>query len=315
MLTYHTFRNSDPPALAALWRSRAGQPGLLQPVSPDVLDQLVFAKPYFDREGLVLAWDGNELMGFAHAGFGPNADQSWICTDAGAICILLVRPECAEAETADGLLERCEAYLRGRGAKTIFGGGFYPLNPFYLGLYGGSELSGVLDADTVARQALAARGYQEIERTALLRRDLNSFESLVNRRQMQVQRQMVVEVTFDAPRRTWWEESTLGEFDLTRFELAPRGGSPVATATFRGMEPSGTTSAGRAAGLIELTVNESYRRRGLAVFLLSEAFRRFLRQGITHIETQSRQTDVVALAMFRKLGFQQILEGGVWKKE
>ena len=33
MPTYRTFRNSDPPVLTDLWRSRAGQPGLLQPVS------------------------------------------------------------------------------------------------------------------------------------------------------------------------------------------------------------------------------------------------------------------------------------------
>jgi hypothetical protein len=54
MLTYRTFRNSDPPALAALWRSRAGQPGLVQPVSPDLLEQLVFSRLYFDYGGL--AW-------------------------------------------------------------------------------------------------------------------------------------------------------------------------------------------------------------------------------------------------------------------
>jgi len=44
MLTFRTFRNSDPPVLAALWRSRAGQPGLWQPVSPDLLEQMLFAK-------------------------------------------------------------------------------------------------------------------------------------------------------------------------------------------------------------------------------------------------------------------------------
>ena len=67
MLTYRTFRNFDPPVLAALWRSRAGQPGLLQPVSPDVLEQLVFAKIYFDYSGLVVAWNDDQPVGFAHA--------------------------------------------------------------------------------------------------------------------------------------------------------------------------------------------------------------------------------------------------------
>jgi GNAT superfamily N-acetyltransferase len=316
MLTFRTFRNSDPPVLTALWRSRAGQPGLLQPVSPDVLEQLIFAKLYFDYGGLFLACDDGQPVGFAHAGFGPNADESWTSTDAGVTCVVLVRPGCAEADVAAGLLDRCEEYLRCRGAKVLFGGGLYPLNPFYIGLYGGSELPGVLDSDVVARQALAARGYREVERTMLLRRELGGFESLVDRRQMQVRRQMIVEVTVDAPTRTWWEACTLGEFDLTRFDLVSRGGgSPVATATFRSMEPSGTTSAGRAAGLIGLSVDESYRRRGLAIFLLSEAFRQFLRQGIMHVEVQARQTDAPVLAMLQKLGFQVVGQGGVWRKE
>lgn len=316
MLTYRSFRNTDPPLLTALWRSRAGQPGLLQPVSPDLLEQLVFAKLYFDYGGLFLAFDDGQPVGFAHAGFGPNADESGISTDAGVTCVVLVRPGCAEPEVAGGLLDRCEEYLRRRGAKTLYGGGLQPLCPFYVGLYGGSELPGVLDSDTVARCLFAARGYQEAQRTTILRRELGGFESLVDRRQMQVRRQMIVEVTADAPTRTWWEACTVGEFDLTRFDMVPRtGGSPVATAVFRSMESSGTTSVGRAAGLIGLSVDEPYRRRGLAVFLLSEAFRQFLRQGIMHVEVQARQTNAAVLEMFLKLGFQQVEQGGVWRKD
>ena len=124
MLTYRTFRNADPPVLSSLWRSRAGQPGLLQPVSPDLLEQLVFAKLYFDYAGLVLAYDDGQPVGFAHAGFGPNAAANWICTDVGVTCMVLVRPDCAEAEVAAGLLDRCEDYLRRRGATVFYGAAF-----------------------------------------------------------------------------------------------------------------------------------------------------------------------------------------------
>jgi GNAT superfamily N-acetyltransferase len=316
MLTYRAFRNTDPPLLASLWRSRAGQTGLLQPVSPDMLEQLVFAKLYFDYAGLVLACDDGRPVGFAHAGFGPNAAENWISTDVGVTCPVLVRPDCAEMEVADGLLDRCEDYLRRRGAKVFFGGGIEPLTPFYVGLYGGSELPGVLDSDAVARRAFSARGYREIERTAILRCDLSGFESPIDRWQMQVRRQMIVEVTADAPTRTWWEACTVGSFDLTRFDLAPRGGgTAIATATFLSMEASGTAMIGRAAGLLSLCVDENYRRRGLAVFLLSEAFRQFLRQGIAQVEVQTRSNNAAALAMFRKLGLEQTAEGGVWRKD
>ncbi|MCE5302485.1 MAG: GNAT family N-acetyltransferase [Planctomycetaceae bacterium] len=315
MLTYRTFKNFDPPTLASLWRSRAGQPGLWQPVSPDLLEQLVFAKLYFDYQGLWLASEDGQTVGFAHAGFGPNADRTGVSTDAGVICLALLQPGPAEAEVADGLFDRCEQYLRQRGARTIQGGGVAPRNPFYTGLYGGSELPGVLDSDATVRSALAARGYREVEQVVLLQRDLNGFEALIDRRQMQIRRQTIVEVTIDAPTQTWWDACTVGEFDLTRFDLVPRtGDEPIASATFRSMEPSGTTSAGRAVGLINITVAEPYRRRGLAIFLLSEAFRQFLRLGITQVDAQLPKNDSVLPAMFQKLGFHKVQEGGVWQK-
>ena len=120
----------------------------------------------------------------------------------------------------------------------------------------------------------------------------------------------------DAPTRTWWEACTVGSFDLTRFDLVPRGGgSVVATATFRSMEPSGTATVGRAAGLIDISVDAAYRRRGLAIFLLSEAFRQFLRQGILQVDVQVRQGQSVALSILQKLGFRQVDQGGVWRKQ
>jgi GNAT superfamily N-acetyltransferase len=316
MLTYRSFRNFDPPLLTSLWRSRAGQFGLVQPVSPDLLEQLVFAKTYFDYGGLWLAFDGAEPVGFAHAGFGPNPAESAISTDVGVTCLVLVRPGCAEADVAAGLVERCEDYLRRRGATVLQGGGAYPINPFYVGLYGGSELPGVLDSDTVARGVFAARGYEEVARTSILRRELGGFEPLVDRQQMQVRRQMLIEVTADAPSRTWWEACTLGEFDVTRFEMVSRvGGSRVASALFRSIESSGSAALGRAAGLIEIKVEPSYRGRGLATFLLSEAFRQFLRQGIMHVEAQVPANNEAGLGLFQRFGFSQVAQGGIWRKD
>jgi ribosomal protein S18 acetylase RimI-like enzyme len=291
----------------------------MQPVSSDLLEQLVFAKIYFDYDGLVLAHDDGRLVGFAHAGFGPNPEQTWISTETGVICLVLTDPKGAEAEVADGLLDRCEDYLRRRGAKFLLGGGLQPHCPFYIGLYGGSELPGVLDSDTVVRQALTARGYHEAQRTLLFRRGLDGFESQIDRQQMQVRRQMQVEVTSDAPTRTWWEACTFGEFDITQFELVTRvSGATVATALFRSLEPSVTnitTGAGRGVGLIGLAVDAVCHRRGVATFLLNEAFRQFLRQGIVHVEAQTSDSNTAAIGLLRKLGLQETARGGVWRKD
>ncbi len=315
MLTYRSFRNADPPLLTALWRSRAGLPGLMDPVSPDLLEQLVFAKPYFDYAGLILAFQGGSPVGFAHAGFGPNEQLSAVSFNLGVTSIVIVCPDCAEGEVAAGLLEQCEQYLRARGAKVLYGGGIQPLNPFYLGLYGGSELPGVLDSDVVARNLYQSHEYQEIERTRIAQVDLSRFEAVIDRSQMQIRRQMVVEETIDFPTRNWWEACTLGEFDLTRFEMVPRGGGPaVARAIFRSMEPAGTNSSGRRSGLIEFHVDSAYRRRGYAVFLLSEVFRQFARQGITTVEAQTMESNAPAINLYQKLGLKPIGEGRVYRK-
>jgi GNAT superfamily N-acetyltransferase len=315
MITYSTFHNTDPPVLTELWRSRAGETGYVQPASCDLFEQLVFSRLYFDYHGLVIAREDGRALGFAHAGFGSNEARNGLSTDDGAICLLLTRPEAA-AEAAEGLLLQCEQYLARRGAKRIFGGCLAPLCPFYLGLFNASLTPGVLDADEVVKQLYLGRGYEEIHRLSLMRRDLCGFEAPIDRNQMAIRRGMIVEVTVDAPTRNWWEACTLGEFDLTRFEVVPRGGgSPAAWAVFRNMEPSGSASVVRSIGLVELQVAESFRGRGVAIFLLSEAFRRFLRDGITLVEAQVMNGNAAAAALLRKLGFHETGQGGVFRKD
>jgi len=316
MLTYRAFCNTDPPVLTELWRSCAGRPGLRKLVSADLFEQLVFAKLYFDYGGLIIARDEGRPVGFAHAGFGPDETADRVSTELGVVCMVMVRPDYDGTEAAVGLLDCCEQYLRRRGSKVLYGGGIQPLNPFYLGLYGGSEVPGVLDSDQLARDLFISHGYREIDRTLVVRRELDDFQAVIDRQQMQIRRRMIVEVTQDPPARNWWEACTMGEFDLTRFDVIPRGGGPaVAQATFRSMEPGGTTGIGRASGLIELNVDRAHRRKGLAVFLLSEAFRQFIRQGIMLVEAQTMQHNAAARALYHKLGFRQVGQGSVFRKD
>lgn len=316
MLLCRPFQNTDPPSIAEIWRSRAGQCGLKESISVDLFEQLVFGKIYFDCRGLILAFDGDRPVGFAHAGFGPNQQRSGISTESGVICMLVVRPDCAEAEVADALLRQCESYLRSRGAKVLYGGAVWPMVPFYLGLYGGSQMPGVLDSDTLARELYQSHGYQEIERTVVFRRSVSSsFHPPMDRRQMQLKRRLTVQTTSDPPPRDWWEACTIGDFDLTRFELVPRGGGPhLATVTVRALEPGRSWEFARACGLMELAVEPSHRRQGLATFLLAESFRLLVRQGVTAFEAQTELSNSASVALFRKLGLEQQEEGIVFSK-
>jgi ribosomal protein S18 acetylase RimI-like enzyme len=317
MFTYRSFRNTDPPLLVDIWRSRAGQRGLLQPVSADLFEQFVFAKLYFDYQGLILAFDGDRAVGFAHAGFGPDDGRPVVSTQFGVTCLVLTRPDCSNpAEVASGLLAACEDYLRGRGAQVLYGGGLSPLNPFYLGLYGGSELPGILQSDTIAVELFRAHNYREIDQTQILDRNLQGFQAPISRQQLQLRRQMALEVLVDAPTCSWWQASTSGDFDLTRFDVHPRGGGTViASATFRNMDPSGACGFIRAAGLMDVWVETSHLRQGLATYLLAEAFQHFLRQGITVVEAQTMQRNTAARGLYQKLGFVQVDQGLVFRKE
>ena len=69
------------------------------------------------------------------------------------------------------------------------------------------------------------------------------------------------------------------------------------------------------AGLIDLEVNPEYRRQGLATFLLGEAFRHLQCCGISLVEAQTMQNNEPAKGLYKKLGFQEIDQGVVFRKD
>ena len=317
MTTYRAFRNTDPPALVDVWRSCAGRSGRAQPVSVDRFEQAVFGKLYFDYDGLIVALEGDRPVGFAHAAFAPEQWQQRLGAGRGLICLVLVRPGCARAEeVAEGLLERCEAYLVRHGVEVIDGGVVRPYNPFYSGLYVGSGLPGVLDSEVFGAELYRSHGYAEIDRTFCFRRPLNGFRPPVDRHQVQLRRRLSVQVTVGPPARHWWEACATADFELTRFEVSQRGAGPVlASATFREVESNRGSAAARVNGLLELDVAPSHRRQGLATFLLAESFRQRARQGVSIVEAQASRQNGPGVALCRKLGMEEVEQGIVFRKE
>ncbi len=314
MICYRPFRNTDLPLLAELWRLGATGRGFMQPMSTALLDQMVISKPYFDRLGLIVAVDESIPVGFVHAGFGPGADENRLSHEVGVTCILLTRPHEAEVTIAQELLARSEEYLRGRGAKILYGGGVRPLDPFYLGLYGGSEMPGVLTSDGITQQFYRANNYQEVERIRVFHLPLASFRPLVDRKQLQIRRTTRLETIVDPPARTWWEACTIGGFERLRFNLSSPEG-PLGTVTLWRMDPLASTWGVCAYGMIELMVDPTRHRQGLATFLLGEAFRHLQSQGVSVIEAQATQQNAAAVALYQKLGFQEVDQGAILRKE
>jgi ribosomal protein S18 acetylase RimI-like enzyme len=312
---FRPFRNSDPPYLAEIWRSQPPQRGVMQPMSAGLLEQFVLSKPYFDAAGLIVAERDGRRVGFVHAGFGSNDEGSGLSTESGTTYVLMLHRDAPDGALADELLARSEAYLRERGAKVIYGGGIRPLNAFYLGLYGGSELPGVLASDVVFGDALRRGGYREIDRVMVLERDLSTFRPAVTREQRQLKRIATSGERISPPSNTWWEACTTGAFDrldyfvqnLTTYEV-------LANVSFWDVEPLSTGWGAPTAGMFDLTVATASRRQGIATFLLGEALNRLRNRGMVRCEAQTMHGNTPALALYAKLGFVTVDQGMVFRK-
>jgi len=233
VIEFRVFRNTDPPRLAEVWRSQVGHFELMQPMSMAVLERYVLSKPVFDRQGLIIAHEADKVVGFAHAGFGPSEDQNGLSMERGVTSLVMLRPE-VESAVAGELLARSEEYLRTRGAVQLFGGGNYPLSPFYYGLYGGSEFSGVLHRDARMQTLFRDHGYQELRRTLVFHRELSDFRPVVDRQQLKIRRQFTIETIVDPSTTTWWEAVMFEPFERTRCLLVPKdGGAPQASVSDR----------------------------------------------------------------------------------
>ncbi len=302
--------------MAEIWRDQPPQRGLIQPVSPTLLDQFVFSKPYFDPAGLILATEGGQAMGFVHAGFGPNETQTEIETEIGTTYQLMLRSGARHETLADELLSRAEAYLRGRGTKVIYAGGIRPLNGFYLGLYGGSELPGVLASDPVFNTVTVRNGYREIDKVTVLQLELAAYRQPFTRPQRQLRREMTFSEVYDPPATSWWDAVTTAGFERLQFILQKAGSNePLASVWFWNIEPLSSSWGVPTAGMFDLEVCSDRRRQGLATFLLGEALERLKNRGVVRVEAQTMRENTAALALYNKLGFTRVAEGTVYRKE
>ena len=281
-----------------------------------MLEQYVLAKPYFDPPGLLLAIDKDEIVGMIHAGFGASEDRSTLDHEMGVICMLLLAPHVEDGEAIGStLIALAQDYLQQQGAKVLYAGGIHPMNPFYLGLYGGSELPGILAGDTVALHLLQQNGYEVVDQVAILERDLSDFRPKVDRKTLQVRRKYHIEATFDPPLRSWWDACSYGITDRTQFVLRGRGEeTPACSATFWDLEPLASSWGVQAVGLIDLATSESLRREGLATYLVGEALRQLHAYGISRCQVQTMQSNEAALGLYSRLGFEQVDQGLVLRR-
>ena len=280
-----------------------------------LLEQYVYSKLYFDPAGLIIATKNDVPIGFAHGGLGSDETGGRLDTQDGMTYQVLVHADHADTAIEDELLHRSEAHLQSGGVSVLYGGGIRPLNSFYLGLYGGSELPGILDSNPTQQALFSRCGYRTISRVVVLHCDLALFRLPISWQVRECGRRCRILPIPDPAPKSWWEAVTTCCFDRIAYGLYERGvDAPCGEARFWFMEPLGVTWGMKAAGLYALEIDPNRRRLGMATCLLGQALTDLRQQGVAVVEAQTMQENEPALALYRKLGFVIVDHGSVFRK-
>jgi ribosomal protein S18 acetylase RimI-like enzyme len=316
VIEYRRFRNTDPPGLVEVWNDALTGRGAVRLRNSSALESCALSKLFFDPEGLIVATAAGRLVGFAHAGFGSNAEGSGIDLQAGVTCVLEVHSAHRGQGIGTELLRRSEEYLRTRGARQLYAGAMAPLNPFYLGLYGGSELPGFLASDVGAEAFMTRRGYRVCRTTRVLQRRLSVPLKTFDARFVSYRQRF--ELCEDAASRlgTWWQYSLFNGAEPRVFSLLDHTSNQyVAKATVWEMEGFSSRWNLPAVGVADWLVQPDLRRQGIGKFLLTQVLRRVQEELLEVVELHIPGDNHPAWKVCQTLGFEQVDIGRMYRKQ
>ncbi|MFM7149492.1 MAG: GNAT family N-acetyltransferase [Gemmataceae bacterium] len=314
MVLIRPFNNFDPPRFLQVWNASLKGPRAVAfpPESTTILELFTLAKPYFDREGLLLAFNDEQTpVGFIHAGFGVAPDQASLDKSRGVICSIGVVSSHRRQGIGTQLLKRAEEYLRSRGAQEILAGPIPQANPFTFGIYGGCDSTGFLASDGLARPFFEHHGYHLHRSTAILQVKLRDLKITPDPRAGNL-RQLYEIVGGPFSKVSWWQEAVLGPIDAVEFRLRRRkSGAVVGRIVLWDMVTYSVNHPAKESGvgLLLLEIEPESRGHGLGQFLLTQVLLHLKDQTFDRFEVAVPHENESCLKLFRSLGFQEVDTG------
>jgi ribosomal protein S18 acetylase RimI-like enzyme len=320
VIVFRSFRNTDPPALADVWNESHTARGSFPLRTPGLLERWVFSKPYFDHDGLIVAVDtedNNRVIGYALAGFGPNAELSALDYTHGVICSVAVRPGVGRKHLGADLVKKCEEYLIKRGATTLRAGPVWPYCPFGFGMYGGTNSPGFLASDPAADPFFKSLGYEPAGTTLVFQKKLDAPLSIPDPRFSMLRRRYETQVMRAPSVPTWWHECVWGTLDPVEFRMVDKlaSGFIAARAIVWELEGYGWRWGFPSAGILDIQVRQDLRRQGLAKLLLSQILRFLQDQFFGICELHAPSTDPALVGLCRSATLEHVDTGTTYLKK
>jgi GNAT superfamily N-acetyltransferase len=315
VVRFRKFRNQDAPGITQVWNEALTGRGAPRLRHSSLLENYVFSKAYFDPNGLFIAQDEGEIIGFAHAGFGPSQDASALDKCKGVISLLAVRPAYQRRGHGSELLELSEKYLKDAGATLLHAGSNWPEAPFYFGLYGGAAFSGLMRSDPSGDPFLRKHGYVPSHTKQVWQRNLTEPLVIVDGRFAALRKRCEVRIKPRSGIANWFEECMLGSIELFDFVLEERvTQKTLARISVWEMDGMGYKWQMPAIGIVETLVEPELRKQAMGKFLLYQMLRYLQEQFFGTAEVHIDAANFSGIEMAKKFGFVQLDEAVAYTK-
>ena len=273
----------------------------------DAFEFFVFAQPFFDRNGFIVACDGDRIVGFSHAAVAVNDAQTSLGDTHGSLVAVVVHPDYRLNGIGRELVQHGLGYLAERGVSSVEFGATDRSNGFYIGMYGGASPCGFRLSDGPVEQFAGKMKWESTCEYRCFQKNLEAgTRDPVNKKLILNRRKTQLEAADASANASWWWMTRLGRMDSVQFNLVDRTSrEALASCEIFGLDLYIPKWGQRAAGLGQIRVPEQHAGKELELTLLLEMSKYLREQLITILDTTVVSSDEWTVRLLESAGFKE----------